>query len=111
MNVTMKDRTIKTSAWFLYTLIVLEILFMVSPFAAYYYSIYATPLNALQESQYAAWLTMYLLPHFTYSDSWLANGLILISWPLILLGIVLFVLGFCQIYWSKITRKGAVEVG
>lgn len=111
MNVTIKDRTIKTSAWFLYTLIVLEILFMVSPFAAYYYSIYATPLNALQESQYTAWLTMYLLPHFTYSDSWLANGLVLISWPLIFLGIVLFVFGFGQIYWSKITRKGAVEVG
>jgi len=111
MNVTVKDRTIKTSAWFLYTLIVLEILFMVSPFAAYYYSIYATPLNALQEPQSTAWLTMYLLPHFTYSDSWVANGLILISWPLILSGVVLFVLGFCQIYWAKITRKGAVEVG
>ena len=111
MNVTTKDRTIKTSAWFIYTLIVLEILFMVSPFAAYYYSIYTTPLNALQDSQYTAWLTMYLLPHFAYSDSWLANGLILISWPLILFGIVLFVFGFCQIYWSKLTSKAAVEVG
>ena len=111
MNVTARDKAVKTSAWVLYTLIVLEILFMVSPFAAYYYSIYATPLNALQEFQSTAWLTMYILPHFTYSESWLANGLILISWPLILLGIVLFVLGFCQIYWSKFTGKGAVEVG
>ena len=111
MDVTARDRAVKTSAWVLYTLIVLEILFMVSPFAAYYYSVYATPLNALQESQSTAWLTMYILPHFTYSDSWLANGLILVSWPLILFGIVLFVLGFCQIYWSKFTGKGAVEVG
>jgi len=111
MNVTARDRAVKTSAWVLYTLIVLEILFMVSPFAAYYYSIYATPLNALQESLSTAWLTMYILPHFTYSDSWLANGLILISWPLILFGVVLFVLGFCQIYWAKFTGKGAVEVG
>ncbi len=99
------------SAWLLYTLIVLEILFMVSPFAAYYYSIYATPLNALQQSPRTAWLTMYLLPHFTYSDSWLANGLVLIAWPLILLGIVFFVAGFCQIYWAKFTGKGAVEAG
>lgn len=111
MNVTRKDQAVKTSAWVLYTLIVLEILFMVSPFAAYYYSIYATPLNALQESRHTAWLTMYLLPHFTVSDSWLANSLLLISWPLILIGIVFFVLGFCQIYWAKITKKGAVEVG
>jgi protein-S-isoprenylcysteine O-methyltransferase Ste14 len=105
------QRAVKTSAWLLYTLIVLEILFMVSPFAAYYYSIYATPLNVLQNSPHTAWLTMYVLPHFTYSDSWLANGLILISWPLILLGIVFFVVGFCQIYWSKFTGKGAVERG
>ena len=49
MKVSARDRAVKTSAWVLYTLIVLEILFMVSPFAAYYYSIYATPLNALQE--------------------------------------------------------------
>jgi len=111
MHATARHRAVKTSAWVLYTLIVLEILFMVSPFAAYYYSIYATPLNALQGSQYTAWLTMYILPHFTYSDSWLANGLILISWPLVLFGVVLFVLGFCQIYWSKLTGKGAVAVG
>ncbi len=111
MTVVKGERAVKTSAWLLYALIVLEILFMVSPFAAYYYSIYATPLNALQASPQTAWLTMYLLPHFTYSDSWLANGLILISWPLILLGIVLFVVGFIQIYWSKFTGKGAVETG
>jgi len=106
-----RERAAKTSAWLLYTLIVLEILFMVSPFAAYYYSIYATPLNALQESSQTAWLTMYLLPHFTYSDSVLANGLVLISWPLILLGAAIFVVGFGQIYWSKFTGKGAVELG
>jgi protein-S-isoprenylcysteine O-methyltransferase Ste14 len=111
MNVTARDQAVKTSAWLLYTLIVLEILFMVSPFAAYYYSIYAMPLNVLQQSPSTAWLTMYVLPHFAYSDSWLANGLVLISWPLILTGVVSFVFGFCQIYWSKFTRREAVEVG
>jgi protein-S-isoprenylcysteine O-methyltransferase Ste14 len=106
-----REAAVKTSAWLLYTLIVLEILFMVSPFAAYYYSIYAAPLNALQASPYTAWLTMYLLPHFSYSGCWFANALILSSWPLMLVGIVLFVLGFCQVYWSKFTGQGAVEVG
>ncbi|MDJ0712489.1 MAG: isoprenylcysteine carboxylmethyltransferase family protein [Woeseiaceae bacterium] len=111
MTTVTRQQAVKTSAWLLYTLIVLEILFMVSPFAAYYYSIYATPLNALQNSPQTAWLTMYVLPHFTFTDSWLANGLILISWPMIFLGIVFFVVGFCQIYWSKFTRKGAVAQG
>ncbi len=111
MTTVNRQKAVKTSAWLLYTLIVLEILFMVSPFAAYYYSIYATPLNVLQSSPHTGWLTMYVLPHFTFTESWLANGLLLFSWPLILLGIVIFVVGFCQIYWSKFTGKGAVEQG
>ncbi|MEQ9451992.1 MAG: isoprenylcysteine carboxylmethyltransferase family protein [Pseudomonadales bacterium] len=105
------ERVAVTSAWLLYTLIVLEILFMVSPFAAYYYAAYATPLNALQSLPQTAWLTMYVLPHFAYSESWLANGLILISWPLIGLGVVLFLIGFGQIYWAKFTSRAAVAVG
>jgi len=104
-------RVFSTSAWALYTVIVLEILFMVSPFAAFYYSIYASPLNALQSIPSMAWLTYYLLPHFSYSESQIANGLILASWPLILAGLLLFILGFCQIYWAKFTGRGAVEVG
>jgi len=111
MTVVTREKAVKTSAWLIYTLIVLEILFMVSPFAAYYYSIYATPLNVLQNSPHTAWLTMYLLPHFSYTDSWLANAFLLVSWPLILLGIVFFVVGFFQIYWSKFVGKGAVEGG
>ncbi len=111
MSRMIQTKVATTSAWLLYTLIVLEILFMVSPFAAYYYSIYAVPLNVLQETPETAWLTRYLLPHFTYSGSLLVNLLILVSLPLILIGIVLFALAFCQIYWSKITGKGAVEVG
>ena len=35
---------LRASAWLLYCLIVFEILFMVSPFALYYYSVYALPL-------------------------------------------------------------------
>ena len=34
MTAVTGQRAVKTSAWLLYTLIVLEILFMVSPFAA-----------------------------------------------------------------------------
>ena len=35
------DKGLRVSAWALYCLIVFEILFMVSPFALYYYSIYS----------------------------------------------------------------------
>ena len=111
MPVTATEKAASASAWAIYALIVLEILFMVSSFAAYYYSIYATPLNLLQQSESTAWLTLYLLPHFAWSNSLFANLLILISWPLIGVGLAVFVVGFCQIYWARFTGGGTVAVG
>ena len=102
---------LRGSAWLFYCLIVFEILFMVSPFAFYYYSVYSVPLRWLQESTYTAWLTLHILPHFTYSTSLLSNALLVAAWPLILSGLALFFLGFVQIYWAKLTRKTNVEVG
>ena len=84
---------------------------MISPFAFYYYSVYSRPLNWLQQSALTSWLTLHILPHFTYTESVLSNALILISWPLILSGMLLFLVGFAQIYWAKFTRRGQVAVG
>ena len=105
------ERGLRVSAWALYSLIVFEILFMISPFAFYYYSVYSRPLNWLQQSALTSWLTLHILPHFTYTESWLSNALILISWPLILSGMLLFLVGFVQIYWAKFTRRGQVAGG
>jgi len=41
----------------------------------------------------------------------LSNTLLLAAWPLILLGLMLFFMGFVQIYWAKLTGKANVEVG
>ncbi len=102
---------LRASAWLLYCMIVFEILFMVSPFALYYYSVYSLPLNWLQEGVHTGWLTLHILPHFTYTASMLSNTLLLAAWPLILLGLMLFFMGFVQIYWAKLTGKANVEVG
>ena len=99
------------SAWGLYSLIVLEILFMVSPFAAYYYAAYGIPLNALADAPATAWLTWQVLPHFAYNSSVLVNGLILIAWPLILVGLLLFLWGFVQIYRARFGGRGPVTGG
>ena len=97
--------------WGAYVLIVLEILFMVSPLAAYYYAAYGLPLNALQDRPGTAWLTQHILPHFSVSDSGLVNALIMLAWPLIGLGLLLFLVGFVQIYRARFRGQGAVSTG
>ena len=109
--VNVKDTGLRLSAWLLYVIIVFEIIFMISPAAFYYYSVYGLPLNALVENQYLSWLTQYILPHFSSHDSFLGNFLIAISWPLIFFGLVMFIWGFVQIYYAKFTGKGEVTTG
>ncbi|MDZ7668178.1 MAG: isoprenylcysteine carboxylmethyltransferase family protein [Gammaproteobacteria bacterium] len=99
------------AAWLLYSLIVLEILFMVSPIAAYYYAVYGAPLNALAQLPSTAWLVQHILPHFSYSDSAAVNAAIVASWPLILLGLAAFLAGFVQIYGARFGGRGAVAGG
>ena len=110
MNYSKWEKSVRTSVWLLYALIVLEILYMISPFALYYYSVYAAPLNYLQTSSITSWLSSHIFPHFTYSHP-IISFLMNISWPLIIFGIVLFLFGFGQIYWAKLTRKEAVTGG
>ena len=102
---------VTASVWVAYVFIVFEILYMISPFAFYYYSIYATPLRWLQESPLTSWLTANILPHFTFQKSIVISTLNLISWPLIIIGMSLFLIGFIQIYWAKFRKKGNVTGG
>ena len=111
MSASKINKGLTTSVWIVYILIVFEILYMISPFAFYYYSVYSIPLKLLQETPLTAWLAVHLLPHFSYQTSLIISVLLLMSWPLILLGLVLFLVAFIQIYWAKFLRKGTVTGG
>lgn len=105
------DKSLRTSVWLAYIIVVFEILYMISPFAFLYYSIYAVPLRLLQTSSLTSWLTTNILPHFTYQKSFFISILNMMSWPLITIGLVLFLVGFFQIYWAKLRHKGSVSQG
>ena len=75
------EKSVRTSVWLLYILIVFEILYMISPFAFYYYSYYAIPLNWFQQSPVTSWLTIYIFPHFTDTGSLLVKGVLMLAWP------------------------------
>src|SRR4030095_13856993 len=86
------------TVWIVYVATVFEILFMISPFALYYYAAYGPSLNVLHRSSWTSWLTDFLLPHFSYTSSPLLNALPNLGGPLIARAAVLFPVGFIQVY-------------
>jgi Putative protein-S-isoprenylcysteine methyltransferase len=105
------EQVLKSSAWVLYAIIVFEILFMISPIALYFYSVYGPVLQAFNRSEGTAWLTQFFLPHISKTTSPLLNLLSGLAWPLILLGTGLFLGAAIPLYFSKIRRQGAVTKG
>ena len=106
-----KKTASRSAVWIVYAIIFFEMLYMATPFAIFFYSVYAMPLKALNSSESTAWLVQSILPHFSQSSSAFINALLVISWPLIGIGFVIFAIGFVQVYWAKFRRKGAVLGG
>jgi protein-S-isoprenylcysteine O-methyltransferase Ste14 len=94
-----------------YLLIGFEIVYMISPFALYYYSVYGQSLNFLSENPVTAWLTTFFLPHVAKTSSTLLNTVGDVGWTLALLGFLAFCVGAAQIYYYKFARKGMVIGG
>ena len=99
-------KSVARAAGFLaYLFITLEMLFMVTPFALYYYAVYS-PLFARPFSLPAtAWLPAFFLPHLSTEVLPSIGGFIS------LLGVVGFVLSAFQLYYAKFKRRGVVRRG
>jgi protein-S-isoprenylcysteine O-methyltransferase Ste14 len=94
-----------------YLLIGLEIVIMISPFAAYFYSVYGPVLNFLYQYKVTAWLTGFFLPHAVVSQSGLLNFLGGFGRTLFTIGLALFLIGAVQIYTAKFRRRPVVTGG
>lgn len=99
------------AAWVFYLIIGVEILYMISPFALYYYSTYGPSLNFLHNSPATAWLTGFFLPHFAETSSSILNLVHLTGEILMFAGFTFFFIGAGQIYYYKFAKKGAVTGG
>ena len=106
-----KSRRATTALWLFYVVIVLEILFMISPAALYFYSVYGPSLNLLHRSPATAWLTMFFLPHFSQTRSLLLALQSPLATACILIGGIVFLVALVQIYASKLRRSGLVSTG
>ncbi len=90
-----------------YCLIGIEIVIMISPFALYFYSVYAPILNLLASSPLTSWTTEFFLPHMVF----LGDPVILaISYlqVFLVIGLVLFFTAAVPLYWGRFTGKGVV---
>ena len=101
----------RLALWTFYVVLVLEILFMISPAALYFYSAYGPALNLLHASPWTSWLTTFFLPHFSQTSSLALRAQKPLGEILILVGAVGFLVGFLQIYVAKLRRSGAVLGG
>ncbi len=90
----------------LYGLVMIEVLVMISPFAFYWYSLYAPTLQGLHRSSATAWVEAFFLPHSVISTS---PFLEFLRWKLgtycFSLGVLAaFVLGV-QVYTAELIRR------
>ena len=93
-----------------YGLVMIEVIIMVSPFAFYWYSLYAPTLQALERWRATAWLEAFFLPHSIITTSPVLEFL---RWQMgtycFSLGIIGFLVCAAQIYGSKLLRRGVVH--
>jgi protein-S-isoprenylcysteine O-methyltransferase Ste14 len=93
-----------------YVLIALEVLFMITPFALYFYGVYGPILDWLSSSRLTAWTTEFFLPHMVFVDNPLLNILSYLQ-ILFIIGLVLFLLAAIPLYFGRLTGKGVVSFG
>ena len=105
---SIRGKVARTSVVIFYLLIGLEIIIMISPFAAYFYAGYGPLLNALYAFPATAWLTGFFLPHAVVSKSSVLNFVNGFGRTLFSLGILAFLIGAFQVYAAKFRRKGVV---
>jgi protein-S-isoprenylcysteine O-methyltransferase Ste14 len=91
----------------LYGLVMIEVIIMISPFAFYWYSLYAPTLQGLHRSRATAWMEAFFLPHsiITTSSVLEFNRWVLGAYALSL-GIIGFLFCVVQIYGGKLLKKG-----
>ncbi len=104
-------KLLKPAVWGFYIIIGFEFLFMISPFALYFYSSYGDVLNLFHRWPATAWLTGFFLPHVSMTTSPILDSLKLWGFRFAGIGLLFFVLGVVQIYGAKLFLRREVTGG
>jgi len=105
-----KERLLLWGTAIAYLLVALEVLFMITPFALYFYGVYGPMLEILSSSPLTAWTAEFFLPHMVFVDDPLLVGLSYLQ-VLFVFGLVLFLLAAVPLYYGRLTGRGVVTFG
>lgn len=92
-----------------YCLIGIEIIIMISPFALYFYTVYAPILNSLASSPQFSWTTEFFLPHMVFLNDPFILAMSYLQ-ILLIIGLVAFFSAAVPLYWGRFTGKGVVSI-
>lgn len=111
MSETTQKAIARKSAITLGVLASVEVIMMISPFAAYFYSFFRPFLNMFSQWKATAWLDGFFLNHALISTSQVLEWQREIGRYLFAAGIWGFLISFVEVYGRKIFRKGVARFG
>ena len=93
-----------------YFLITCEILFMILPFAVYFYSVYGPVLEFLSSHPLTGWSTEFFLPHMVFTKDPLIVGISYLQ-VLFIVGMLMFLISAIPLYYTRIFKKTIARRG
>src|SRR5258708_5027216 len=93
------------AAWAFCFMLVFELLFMISPAAVFFCSVYGPVLGFLNGAQATAWLTQFFLPHIAATGNPVLDHAHVAGGLLIVLGLIVFLAGAVPLYSSKFRHR------
>jgi protein-S-isoprenylcysteine O-methyltransferase Ste14 len=106
-----KARWLSTGGVVLYFVIALEVLIMISPFAAFFYAVMNPVLLALDRWPATRWLDAFFLPHLVVPPGPLLATVRVLGSVIVLAGGAAFLGCAAQVYGGKLLRRGPATRG
>jgi protein-S-isoprenylcysteine O-methyltransferase Ste14 len=106
-----KTRALFSGAIVLYFIIGLEILIMVSPFAAFFYAAFDPFLLSLMQHPATRWLTAFFLPHMVLPPGIFLKAVRVSGSVMFVAGAAIFLVCAGQVYYNKFFKKGVALRG
>lgn len=101
-----KTRPLLGGLIFLYFVIALEVLIMISPFAAFFYSVFNPVLLFLARWPASRWLAAFFLPHMVLPPGLFLKVIRIAGSVLFVVGAIVFLVCAGQVYSHELFRRG-----